>query len=89
MACPPTLNLMGELLVVPVLWSRRILLAVIIGLMVFFRAAYNMYLYSRINHGRFSKHVFPSKMLKRSMILSLMRHFMPLVLILKSDLFNF
>lgn len=89
MACPPTLNLLGELRVVPILWRTRVWLSVVIGLMVFFSAAYNMYLYSRVNHGRFFTYVNPRRGIKRSIILALTLHFFPLVLLFKSRLFNF
>nr|BDY26068.1 NADH dehydrogenase subunit 4 [Spurilla braziliana] len=89
MACPPTLNLLGELSVVPILWSSSIWFAVIMGLMVFFSAAYNMYLYSLINHGSLVSYCFPSNSMKMPMLVSLVGHFLPLLLILKSDLFNF
>ena len=88
-ACPPTLNLLGELRVVPVLWSCAGCFALIIGLMVFIRAGYNMYLYSSINHGRFQGYVLPGDGIKRRIISSLICHFLPLLLIIKSDLFNF
>nr|YP_010874766.1 NADH dehydrogenase subunit 4 [Facelina bostoniensis]WGV42888.1 NADH dehydrogenase subunit 4 [Facelina bostoniensis] len=89
MACPPTLNLLGELSVVPILWSSSLFFAVVMGLMVFISAAYNMYLYSSMNHGSFQTYILPGDSIKSSMLLSLMMHFLPLLLILKSDLFNF
>nr|WIS40138.1 NADH dehydrogenase subunit 1 [Facelina auriculata] len=89
MACPPTLNLLGELSVVPILWSSSLFFALIMGLMVFISAAYNMYLYSSMNHGSFQTYILPGDSIKSSMLLSLMLHFLPLLLILKSDLFNF
>nr|YP_010834651.1 NADH dehydrogenase subunit 4 [Coryphella verrucosa]WFQ82019.1 NADH dehydrogenase subunit 4 [Coryphella verrucosa] len=89
MACPPTLNLLGEMSVVPVLWASSVTFALIMGLMVFFSAAYNMYLYSSVNHGSFSGYIFPGDSMKSSMFLSLIAHFIPLLLILKSNLFSF
>nr|YP_009349238.1 NADH dehydrogenase subunit 4 [Sakuraeolis japonica]APZ75724.1 NADH dehydrogenase subunit 4 [Sakuraeolis japonica] len=89
MACPPTLNLLGELSVVPILWSSSLFFAFIMGLMVFISAAYNMYLYSSLNHGKFQSYVLPGDSMKSSMLISLVSHFLPLLLILKSDLFNF
>nr|YP_010853519.1 NADH dehydrogenase subunit 4 [Tritoniopsis elegans]WGM82646.1 NADH dehydrogenase subunit 4 [Tritoniopsis elegans] len=89
MACPPTLNLLGEMSVVPILWSSSVVFSLIMGLMVFFSAAYNMYLYSSVNHGSFISYIFPGEPVKSSMLVSLMGHFLPLVLILKSSLFNF
>nr|YP_009136688.1 NADH dehydrogenase subunit 4 [Tritonia tetraquetra]AKE07293.1 NADH dehydrogenase subunit 4 [Tritonia tetraquetra] len=89
MACPPTLNLLGEMSVVPILWSTSVVFSIIMGLMVFFSAAYNMYLYSSLNHGSFFSYIFPGEALKSSMLISLFGHFMPLAMILKSNLFNF
>nr|YP_010853506.1 NADH dehydrogenase subunit 4 [Tritonia iocasica]WGM82633.1 NADH dehydrogenase subunit 4 [Tritonia iocasica] len=89
MACPPTLNLMGEMSVVPILWSTSVVFSIIMGLMVFFSAAYNMYLYSSLNHGSFFSYIFPGETMKSSMFISLLGHFMPLALVLKSNLFNF
>lgn len=87
-ACPPTLNLLGELAVVPSLWSSRGALAIIIGLIVFFRAAYNIYLYSSINHGSFITYVTPGNRIKSSILLIVLSHFLPLLLIFKSSLFR-
>nr|YP_010837451.1 NADH dehydrogenase subunit 4 [Doto coronata]WGC93416.1 NADH dehydrogenase subunit 4 [Doto coronata] len=89
MACPPTLNLLGELSVVPTLWNASVWLSVVMGLMVFFSAAYNMYLYSSLNHGSFSSYMNPGEGMKSSMMVSLLLHFVPLILLLKSNLFNF
>jgi len=89
MACPPTLNLLGELRVVPVLWGTRVTLALIIGLIVFFRAAYNMFLYSSINHGSFTSYVVAGRNIKRCVFICLIGHLLPLLLIFKSGLFSF
>jgi NADH-ubiquinone oxidoreductase chain 4 len=89
MACPPTLNLLGEISVVPVLWRTRFIFSVVMGLIVFFSAAYNIYLYSSLNHGRFFSYIFPGEAIKSSILVSLIGHFLPLSLILKSNLFNF
>lgn len=88
-ACPPTLNLLGELRVVPSLWRSSLLLSIIIGLIVFFSAAYNMYLYSSINHGSFVNYTVSGENLKSSTFLVVFRHFLPLLLIFKSSLFRF
>merc|ERR1711893_463379 len=56
-AAPGTLNLLGELLIVPCLYRCHSILVVVIGLIVFFRAVYNMYLYTRICHGQISLRV--------------------------------
>nr|YP_009136675.1 NADH dehydrogenase subunit 4 [Melibe leonina]AKE07280.1 NADH dehydrogenase subunit 4 [Melibe leonina] len=88
MACPPTLNLLGEMMVVPVLWSTGLSLAVVMGLMVFFSAAYNMYLYSSTNHGSVLAYIFPGESMKSSTLLTLWSHFLPLLLIVKVSLFS-
>nr|AOQ30890.1 NADH dehydrogenase subunit 4 [Pleurobranchaea novaezealandiae] len=55
MACPPTLDLVGELTAVPVLWNHSIYLASVLGGLMFLGAAYNMFLYSSLNHGPLMK----------------------------------
>nr|YP_010393194.1 NADH dehydrogenase subunit 4 [Aplysia argus]UPX89356.1 NADH dehydrogenase subunit 4 [Aplysia argus] len=87
MAAPPTLNLVGELLVSSVLWNYSYLLAVVMGLMVFFSASYNMYLYSSINHGFHSNYLTSGTELKSFEKLSLFLHLMPLLLLFKGTLF--
>nr|YP_010170652.1 NADH dehydrogenase subunit 4 [Doriprismatica atromarginata]QRZ60634.1 NADH dehydrogenase subunit 4 [Doriprismatica atromarginata] len=89
MACPPTLNLMGEMAIIPSLWSNSFWLAVVMGLMVFFSASYNMYLYSSINHGSFSSYFLSGFPMKSYCCMVLFAHMFPLFLILKSNLFNF
>nr|YP_009250789.1 NADH dehydrogenase subunit 4 [Phyllidia ocellata]AMY15497.1 NADH dehydrogenase subunit 4 [Phyllidia ocellata] len=87
MACPPTLNLMGEMMIVGPLWKYSFLLVMCMGLMIFFSAAYNMYLYSCVNHGTFSSYVLPGYPLKTYSMIGLVSHMLPLVLIFKSSLF--
>nr|YP_010429318.1 NADH dehydrogenase subunit 4 [Glossodoris acosti]USQ67497.1 NADH dehydrogenase subunit 4 [Glossodoris acosti] len=89
MACPPTLNLMGEMIIIPVLWNASFSLALVMGLMIFFSASYNMYLYSSLNHGMFSSYSLGGFSLKSYCCLVLFAHMFPLMLILKSNLFNF
>nr|YP_010429292.1 NADH dehydrogenase subunit 4 [Polycera hedgpethi]USQ67471.1 NADH dehydrogenase subunit 4 [Polycera hedgpethi] len=88
MACPPTLNLMGEMAIVPTLWSFNFFLALIMGFMVFFSAAYNMYLYTLVNHGSFSSYFLGGYPMKSYSKISLMLHMFPLLLIFNSSLFN-
>nr|YP_009460059.1 NADH dehydrogenase subunit 4 [Auriculastra duplicata]AUT77321.1 NADH dehydrogenase subunit 4 [Auriculastra duplicata] len=89
MAAPPTLNLLGELMVVPSLWSSHILLVFVMGLMVFFSAAYNMYLYTSINHGALSSYCTSSSPLRSFEMGALFFHCIPLCFILKSQLLYF
>nr|WNR50769.1 NADH dehydrogenase subunit 4 [Phyllidiella zeylanica] len=87
MACPPTLNLMGEMVVISALWNNSFWLVLCMGLMVFFSASYNMYLYSAVNHGAFSSYFLSGLPLKSYSITGLLAHLLPLLLILKSGLF--
>jgi len=86
-AAPPTLNLVGELLVSSVLWNYSCFLAVVIGLIVFFRARYNIYLYRSINHGFHSNYLTSGTELKRFEKISLFLHLIPLLLLFKGTLF--
>ena len=87
MAAPPTLNLVGELLISVALWQRRGYLGIVIGLIVFFSAAYNMYLYTNINHGFHSNFLRRSGSLIHYENLTLFLHIAPLALLLKGNLF--
>nr|YP_010032956.1 NADH dehydrogenase subunit 4 [Haloa japonica]QOW38690.1 NADH dehydrogenase subunit 4 [Haloa japonica] len=89
MAAPPTLNLVGELLISVALWKVSVPLVVIMGLMVFFSAAYNMYLYTSINHGFHSNYLGGGVSLISYENLSLVLHLMPLLLLVKGNLLLF
>nr|YP_009353578.1 NADH dehydrogenase subunit 4 [Ellobium chinense]AQX92065.1 NADH dehydrogenase subunit 4 [Ellobium chinense] len=89
MAAPPTLNLLGELTIVPSLWSAQASLVLTMGLMVFFSAAYNMYLYTSINHGSLSSYCTSSQPLRSFEMAALVLHLAPLLFILKSQMLNF
>ncbi len=55
MSAPPSLNLLGEIIVFPsALFFCRFTM-IPIGLITFLAAVYNIYLYSSINHGKFRK----------------------------------
>nr|YP_010983248.1 NADH dehydrogenase subunit 4 [Hypselodoris whitei]WOK01430.1 NADH dehydrogenase subunit 4 [Hypselodoris whitei] len=88
MACPPTLNLMGEMAIIPSLWFSNFWLVLIMGAMVFFSAAYNMYLYSSLNHGSLSSYFLGGFPVKEYCCLTLFGHMFPLLLIMKFSLFN-
>nr|ABJ55880.1 NADH dehydrogenase subunit 4 [Sagaminopteron nigropunctatum] len=87
MAAPPTLNLVGELLISVKIWFMSNFLGVVMGLMVFFSAAYNMYLYVSINHGFHSNNLLAGKPLMEYENLVLLLHIVPLMLLLKGNLF--
>nr|YP_009445807.1 NADH dehydrogenase subunit 4 [Hypselodoris apolegma]ATX68395.1 NADH dehydrogenase subunit 4 [Hypselodoris apolegma] len=87
MACPPTLNLLGEMTIIPSLWNNSFWLVLVMGIMVFFSAGYNMYLYSMINHGNLSSYFLGGFPMKEYCSLTLFGHMFPLLLILKFGLF--
>lgn len=86
-AAPPTLNLISELIIIPCLYNTSLSFILIIGLLVFFSARYNIYLYTILNHGFISNYCVPAKNLKSFEISSLTMHILPLLLIFKSELF--
>nr|YP_009250334.1 NADH dehydrogenase subunit 4 [Chromodoris quadricolor]AMX21576.1 NADH dehydrogenase subunit 4 [Chromodoris quadricolor] len=88
MACPPTLNLVGEMAIVPTLWSYSFWVAGVMGLMVFFSAGYNMYLYASLNHGSFSHYFLGGIPLKSMCYITAFAHMFPLILVLKFNLFS-
>nr|YP_010735492.1 NADH dehydrogenase subunit 4 [Ambigolimax valentianus]WEI33083.1 NADH dehydrogenase subunit 4 [Ambigolimax valentianus] len=88
MAAPPTLNLIGELLIMPALWSFSGLAVLIMMLLMMFGAIYNMYLYSSINHGGVNKMALPNNQMKSSSYLGLLIHVFPLFLILNAVFFT-
>nr|YP_010121344.1 NADH dehydrogenase subunit 4 [Ceratodoris hiroi]QRC77959.1 NADH dehydrogenase subunit 4 [Ceratodoris hiroi] len=88
MACPPTLNLMGEMVIVPTLWTFSFWLTIIMGFMIFFSASYNMYLYSAINHGSFSSYFLGGQNMKGYNHMTIFCHLFPLILVFFTDIFN-
>nr|ABL09069.1 NADH dehydrogenase subunit 4 [Odontoglaja guamensis] len=86
MAAPPTLNLVGELMIIMPLSLKSIWLVTTMGLMVFFSAAYNMYLYSSINHGFYSHYFFSGSSMSGYELLSLFLHFIPILLLFKLNI---
>ena len=87
MAAPPTLNLLGELRIMPVLWNAGFSIALTIGVIVFFSAAYNIFLYRTVNHGNVSSYLTSGRELQSAPNLGLLLHGVPLFLLLKGNLF--
>lgn len=87
-AAPPTLNLVGELIIIPVMWILRWCLAFIIILLIFFSAIYNMYLYVLSNHGGQNNLIIAGNQIKSSEYLGLFLHRIPLILLLRLPHFN-
>jgi NADH-ubiquinone oxidoreductase chain 4 len=52
MAAPPTLNLLGEIFLINRLISFRSYTVVLLRLISFIRAAYSLFLFSYIQHGK-------------------------------------
>jgi NADH-ubiquinone oxidoreductase chain 4 len=52
MAAPPSLNLLGEIILINSLVSWRYYSIIALSLMSFFSAAYSLYLYSYTQHGK-------------------------------------
>nr|YP_009159098.1 NADH dehydrogenase subunit 4 [Aegista diversifamilia]AKP55335.1 NADH dehydrogenase subunit 4 [Aegista diversifamilia] len=85
MAVPPTINLIGELLAVPVcMWLNPLILFVLL-LIMFFSVAYNMYLYTSINHGSVCSYLLSGQDTTVGK-LALVAHMFPLMLILNMNL---
>lgn len=86
-AAPPTLNLLGEINLITsiIRWNTFIIRP--IGLLLFFRASYTLYIYSTRQHGLFFNSLFSCCSGKTQEYLVLLLHWFPLnVLIFKSTL---
>nr|UBU96762.1 NADH dehydrogenase subunit 4 [Gyraulus sp. GE1] len=87
MAAPPSLNFLGEMFISPVVHSLSVAFLVLMGFMVFISGFYNMYFYTVINHGSSSMHSLPSFPVKSYQLTSLLCHFLPMLFLLKMDIF--
>uniref|UniRef100_A0AAU7LK37 NADH-ubiquinone oxidoreductase chain 4 n=1 Tax=Thalassa montezumae TaxID=3129753 RepID=A0AAU7LK37_9CUCU len=89
MAAPPSLNLLGEIMLINSLVSFSSLNMIFLMLISFFSGAYSLYLYAFTQHGKGSFMFSLINLNFREFLLMLM-HWLPLnLLILKSELFNF
>lgn len=88
-AAPPTLNLLGEIIIIPVLSEIRIGMLGVIGVGIFLSAVYNIMLYLNVNHGKPSEYMLGANQLSRNQLLVLVIHLVPLLFILKTNLFIF
>nr|QLI42490.1 NADH dehydrogenase subunit 4 [Trogoderma variabile] len=90
MAAPPSLNLLGEILLISSLVSWSIFNIGFLSLVSFFGAAYSLYLYSYTQHGKFFSGLFSFNMGYVREYLLLFLHWFPLnFLIFKGDFFLF
>nr|AML25708.1 NADH dehydrogenase subunit 4 [Staphylinidae sp. BMNH 1274192] len=86
MAAPPSLNLLGEIMLINSLVSWSYLTMLMISLMSFFSAAYSLYLYSYSQHGKLFSSMYSFSMGYIREYLLLLLHWLPLnILILKSE----
>nr|AII02531.1 NADH dehydrogenase subunit 4 [Dysstroma truncata] len=86
MAAPPSLNLMGEIMLINSLVSWSYYSMIMLSLISFFSAGYSLYLYSYIQHGKYYYGVYSFYVGVSREYLLLMLHWVPLnILILKVD----
>nr|WIL79960.1 NADH dehydrogenase subunit 4 [Tenerus hilleri] len=86
MAAPPSLNLMGEIILINSLVSWSSILMVFLSLMSFFSAVYSLYLFSFTQHGKFYSGLYSNMMSYLSEYKLLFLHWFPLnVLVLKGE----
>nr|AEO51731.1 NADH dehydrogenase subunit 4 [Liriomyza trifolii] len=86
MAAPPTLNLLGEIVLLNSIVSYSFLTMIFLSLLSFFSAAYTLYLYAYSQHGNFfsGSYSFSSGNFREFFLIFL--HWFPLnLLIIKSD----
>nr|ALO77523.1 NADH deshydrogenase subunit 4 [Scydmaeninae sp. 840139] len=88
MAAPPSLNLLGEIMLINSLMSWSKLSVIFIIIMSFFSSVYSLYLYSYSQHGKLYSSMYSFSMGIYREYLLMFLHWIPLnLLILKSDLF--
>nr|AML26507.1 NADH dehydrogenase subunit 4 [Staphylinidae sp. BMNH 1274665] len=87
MAAPPSLNLLGEIMLINSLVSWSYLLMYLLIFISFFSAAYSLYLFSFTQHGNFYHGIYYFLNGNLREYLLLLLHWLPLnLMILKSDL---
>nr|YP_010241748.1 NADH dehydrogenase subunit 4 [Strombus pugilis]QTI82436.1 NADH dehydrogenase subunit 4 [Strombus pugilis] len=87
MAAPPSINLMGEIMMFPAIIFSSSYYTVSLGLMSFLAALYSMYLFTCSQHGGSPKFAKPFNSFKSSGYILMLMHWLPAnLLILKSDI---
>nr|AND96388.1 NADH deshydrogenase subunit 4 [Onthophagus schwaneri] len=88
MAAPPSLNLLGEIMLINSLISWDSLCMLMLMFMSFLSAVYSLYLYSYTQHGKLYSSFYSMYMISIREYLLLMLHWLPLnFMILKSEYF--
>nr|ALO70394.1 NADH deshydrogenase subunit 4 [Bolitobius castaneus] len=86
MAAPPSLNLLGEIMLINSLVSWSYISILMLSLMSFFSAVYSLYLYAYTQHGKIYSGIYSFSLGSVREYLLLFLHWFPLnLLILKSD----
>nr|YP_010127376.1 NADH dehydrogenase subunit 4 [Apomecyna saltator]QPO99872.1 NADH dehydrogenase subunit 4 [Apomecyna saltator] len=86
MAAPPSMNLLGEIMLFNSLVSYSYFTMIFLSLVSFFSAVYSLYLYSFSQHGQFYSGVYSCMMISFREYLLLFLHWFPLnLLILKGE----
>nr|WMV01994.1 NADH dehydrogenase subunit 4 [Plagiodera versicolora] len=86
MAAPPSLNLMGEIMLINSIVSYSWISMILLSLVSFFSAIYSLFLYSYSQHGSFNSSIFSFFQGFNREYLLLLLHWMPLnVLFLKGE----
>nr|YP_010947533.1 NADH dehydrogenase subunit 4 [Hesperus amabilis]WGO76436.1 NADH dehydrogenase subunit 4 [Hesperus amabilis] len=89
MAAPPSLNLLGEIMLINSLISWSFFMMFFLSFLSFFSAVYSLYLYSYSQHGKLFSGLYSFSMGFNREYLLLLFHWMPLnILILKGDLYS-
>nr|YP_006575999.1 NADH dehydrogenase subunit 4 [Tropisternus sp. BYU-CO166]ACZ58513.1 NADH dehydrogenase subunit 4 [Tropisternus sp. BYU-CO166] len=89
MAAPPSLNLLGEIMLINSLVSWSFVSMLMISLISFFSAAYSLYLYSYTQHGKLYSGIYSFSSGYINEYLLLFLHWVPLnLLILKGENFS-
>lgn len=87
MAAPPSLNLIGELYLLPALFLFRNIFVLIIALSLFLRAGYNIILYTNRNHGASNNLMTPRTRYRTADYFSLILHLLPFFFLFKLNIF--
>ncbi|YP_659520.1 NADH dehydrogenase subunit 4 (mitochondrion) [Anoplophora glabripennis] len=89
MAAPPSLNLLGEIILINSLVSFSKYLMIFLGLTSFFSAAYSLFLYAYSQHGTYYSSIFSIFSVTFREYLLLFLHWIPLnILVLKSEYYT-
>nr|ATZ69783.1 NADH dehydrogenase subunit 4 [Conus pulcher] len=87
MAAPPSINLLGEIMIFPAVIFSSTYCLIPLALMSFLSALYSMYLFTAIHHGGSPKFIKPFALIKSPSFLLLFLHWAPVnMLILKGEL---